>query len=141
MWFAIQWLPMCTAVESRAPGASSASRMDSGPARPASRCTTADRVSRADYRRLLSDRGLLLVHISNRYLDLQPVVAAAAMGLGLAQVPDYMASDELARGSVVEVMTSLRPAPMPVSAVMPSSRLVPPRVRVGATKLLREKEE
>ena len=32
----------------------------------------------ADYRRLLSPRGLLLVHISNRYLDLQPVVAAAA---------------------------------------------------------------
>jgi SAM-dependent methyltransferase len=31
-----------------------------------------------DYRRLLSDRGLLLVHISNRYLDLFPVVAAAA---------------------------------------------------------------
>jgi len=32
----------------------------------------------ADYRRLLSDRGLLLVHISNRYLRLAPVVAAAA---------------------------------------------------------------
>jgi hypothetical protein len=32
----------------------------------------------ADYRRLLSGRGLLLVHISNRYLDLKPVVAAAA---------------------------------------------------------------
>jgi SAM-dependent methyltransferase len=32
----------------------------------------------ADYRRLLSPRGLLLVHISNRFLDLTPVVAAAA---------------------------------------------------------------
>ena len=32
----------------------------------------------ADYRRLLSPDGLLLVHISNRYLDLAPVVAAAA---------------------------------------------------------------
>ena len=32
----------------------------------------------ADYRRLLSPSGLLLVHISNRYLDLMPVVAAAA---------------------------------------------------------------
>jgi hypothetical protein len=31
-----------------------------------------------DYRRLLSRRGLLLVHISNRFLDLRPVVAAAA---------------------------------------------------------------
>jgi DNA-binding transcriptional LysR family regulator len=58
------------------------------------------------------------------------MVAAAAMGLGLAQVPDYMASDELGRGSVVEVMAAFRPAAMPISAVMPSSRLVPPRVRV-----------
>jgi SAM-dependent methyltransferase len=32
----------------------------------------------AAYRRLLSPNGLLLVHISNRYLDLEPVVAAAA---------------------------------------------------------------
>jgi len=36
----------------------------------------------ADYRRLLSPRGLLLVHISNRYLDLRPVVAAAAVAGG-----------------------------------------------------------
>jgi SAM-dependent methyltransferase len=36
----------------------------------------------ADYRRLLSPGGLLLVHISNRYLDLEPVVAAAAISGG-----------------------------------------------------------
>lgn len=36
----------------------------------------------ADYRRLLSARGLLLVHISNRFLDLKPVVAAAAASEG-----------------------------------------------------------
>jgi len=35
-----------------------------------------------DYRRLLSPRGLLLVHISNRFLDLRPVVAAAASAGG-----------------------------------------------------------
>jgi hypothetical protein len=32
----------------------------------------------AVYRRHLSERGLLLVHISNRFLDLKPVIAAAA---------------------------------------------------------------
>jgi len=58
------------------------------------------------------------------------MVAAAAQGLGLTQVPDYMAADELARGALVEVMSALRPAPMPISAVMPSLRLMPPRVRV-----------
>ncbi|MFL6744903.1 MAG: spermidine synthase [Sphingomicrobium sp.] len=36
----------------------------------------------ADYRRLLPPDGLLLVHISNRYLDLMPVVAAAAVDGG-----------------------------------------------------------
>lgn len=35
----------------------------------------------ASYRRLLSPKGLLLIHISNRYIDLEPVVAGAA-GVG-----------------------------------------------------------
>ena len=34
------------------------------------------------YARVLSDRGMLLVHISNRFLDLEPVVAAAAQSGG-----------------------------------------------------------
>jgi DNA-binding transcriptional LysR family regulator len=58
------------------------------------------------------------------------MVAAAVQGLGLTQVPDYMAADELARGALVEVMAAQRPAPMPISAVLPSLRLMPPRVRV-----------
>jgi spermidine synthase len=36
----------------------------------------------ADYRRLLSPNGLLLIHISNRFFDLRPVVAAAAASGG-----------------------------------------------------------
>ena len=32
----------------------------------------------ASYARVLAPRGLLMVHISNRYLDLEPVVAAVA---------------------------------------------------------------
>jgi len=78
---------------------------------------------------------------NGRAIELQPepraqvndgegMVAAAAMGLGLAQIPDYMARDELASGAVVEVLASLRPAAMPISVVMPSARLLPPRVRV-----------
>jgi DNA-binding transcriptional LysR family regulator len=62
--------------------------------------------------------------------DGEGMVAAAVAGLGLAQIPDYMATDELASGALVEVMTSHRPAAMPISAVMPSSRLMPPRVRL-----------
>jgi len=36
----------------------------------------------ADYRRLLAPGGLLMVHISNRYIDLDPVIAAAASSGG-----------------------------------------------------------
>jgi spermidine synthase len=36
----------------------------------------------ADYKRLLSPNGLLLMHISNRFFDLEPVVAAAAVSGG-----------------------------------------------------------
>jgi DNA-binding transcriptional LysR family regulator len=62
--------------------------------------------------------------------DGEGMVAAAVMGLGLSQVPDYMASAELAAGQLIEVLAAHRPAPMPIHAVMPSSRLLPPRVRV-----------
>jgi DNA-binding transcriptional LysR family regulator len=62
--------------------------------------------------------------------DGEGLVAAALEGLGLTQVPDYMVAEPIARGDLVEVLPSCRPAPMPISAVYPSGRLVPPRVRV-----------
>ncbi|WP_271300760.1 spermidine synthase [Sphingomonas sp. CV7422] len=43
----------------------------------------------ADYARVLQPRGLLLVHISNRFLDLEPVVAAAARAGGWQAVKLY----------------------------------------------------
>jgi len=52
------------------------------------------------------------------------------LGLGLCQLPDYVVQDELARGKLVEVLPGHRPPPMPLSAVVPSGRLMPPRVRV-----------
>lgn len=58
------------------------------------------------------------------------MVAAAVLGLGVTQIPDYMVVDALARGALVEVLQAHRPAPMPVSAVVPSLRLMPPRVRL-----------
>ena len=62
--------------------------------------------------------------------DTETLGAAARLGLGLVQLPDYIVQDELARGELVPVLPSLQPAPMPISAVVPSGRLVPPRVRV-----------
>jgi len=47
------------------------------------------------YRRTLSSRGLLLVHISNRYLELEPVIAAAAKqgGWNAAILAYYVSRD------------------------------------------------
>ena len=58
------------------------------------------------------------------------LVAAAVQGMGIGQVPHYMVEQELKSGALIELLPSLRPKPMPIWAVIPSSRLVPPRVRV-----------
>jgi DNA-binding transcriptional LysR family regulator len=60
----------------------------------------------------------------------EAVVAAAAAGLGLAQVPAYMADQELRSGRLVEILTSHRPVPLPISLLYPTSRQVPQRLRV-----------
>jgi DNA-binding transcriptional LysR family regulator len=73
--------------------------------------------------------------------DTESLATAARLGLGLCQLPDNIVQDELARGDLVEVMQAHRPAPMPISAVVPSGRLVPPRVRVllDALEVLRDR--
>lgn len=73
--------------------------------------------------------------------DGEGIVAAAVLGLGIGQVPDHMVSDELASGALVELLPKQRPPAMPISVVMPSSRLQPPRVRalLEALEPLRER--
>ncbi|MBN8490948.1 MAG: LysR family transcriptional regulator [Burkholderiales bacterium] len=68
------------------------------------------------------------------------MVAAALQGLGLIQIPDYMVADALAAGQLVEVLADKRPPPMPISAVLPSARMVPPRVRLLLESLQRLRE-
>jgi spermidine synthase len=51
----------------------------------------------ADYKRLLGPRGLLLMHISNRFFDLKPVVAAAAASGGWQGAARFYMPDESAR--------------------------------------------
>jgi LysR family transcriptional regulator, regulator for bpeEF and oprC len=61
--------------------------------------------------------------------DGEALVATAVAGLGLVQVPDLMAEDELRAGRLVEVLKSFRPPPLPIALVYPSSRQVTPRLR------------
>jgi len=62
--------------------------------------------------------------------DGEGMVAAAILGLGLAQVPDNMVTEAIARGDLVELLPRFQPPAMPISVVLPTSRLQPPRVRV-----------
>ena len=62
--------------------------------------------------------------------DGEALAAAAAEGMGLTQVPDYMATDGIRRGCLVEVLARYRAPPLPVSVVYPSTRRVTPRLRV-----------
>lgn len=69
-------------------------------------------------------------HSSLRLDDGEAMVQAAVHGLGLTQVPDYMAAEDLAAGRLQEVLVRLRPPVMPIHAVMPGNRMIPARVRV-----------
>ena len=56
--------------------------------------------------------------------------AAARLGLGLAQAPRYRFAHDLAAGTLVEVLADYPPTPTLLSVLYPSSRQLPPRVRV-----------
>jgi DNA-binding transcriptional LysR family regulator len=57
-------------------------------------------------------------------------VATARLGLGLIQVPCYRVQDDLARGTLVEVLAHCPPTPSPVYVLYPQNRQLSPRVRV-----------
>jgi DNA-binding transcriptional LysR family regulator len=57
-------------------------------------------------------------------------LAAALLGLGLVQIPYFHAEQELARGTLVQVLAAWPPRPVPVSLLYPRNRQLSPRVRV-----------
>ncbi|MEO5756262.1 MAG: LysR family transcriptional regulator [Mesorhizobium sp.] len=54
----------------------------------------------------------------------------ARLGFGLVQAPRYRFEQDLARGTLVEVLKDFPPAPTPLSALYPQNRQLAPRVRV-----------
>lgn len=65
-----------------------------------------------------------------RFSDGESMAQAVELGLGLAQLPDYMVYEQIAAGSLVELLPQFRPQSTPIHAVIPAKRLVPARVRV-----------
>ncbi|MET0371201.1 MAG: fused MFS/spermidine synthase [Sphingobium sp.] len=76
------------------------------------------------YRRKLSPRGLLLIHISNRFIDLRPVLASAAKADGLAAAlrhyrPDRRDAD---RNYAASMWVALSPDPAQLQRLVASER-------------------
>lgn len=78
----------------------------------------------------------LLFESNLRLDDGEALVQAAAAGVGIIQVPQYMAQAEVNRGRLVEILQKYRPAPVPISLIYPSHRYIPLRVRVLADALV-----
>lgn len=70
------------------------------------------------------------VPVSGRFRsnNVSAVLAAARAGLGIALMPRYVASESLAQGQVVEVLSDHRLAEQEIHAVFPSPRRVPGKV-------------
>lgn len=62
-------------------------------------------------------------------------VASACAGLGLVQVPRYRVEGELARGELVEVLSTTLPPPLPVYVLYLHTQQLSPRLRVFLTWL------
>jgi DNA-binding transcriptional LysR family regulator len=57
-------------------------------------------------------------------------LATARLGLGLVQIPCFHAEQDLARGTLVQVLLPWPPRAVPVSLLYPRNRQLSPRVRV-----------
>jgi DNA-binding transcriptional LysR family regulator len=60
----------------------------------------------------------------------EPLIALAAEGLGLASVPDFAVREQLANGSLVTVLQEFTRESIAFQALWPSGRMTPPKVRV-----------
>jgi DNA-binding transcriptional LysR family regulator len=57
-------------------------------------------------------------------------ILSAHLGLGLVQMPNFHAVDDLARGTLVRVLSEFPPPAVPVSLLYPPNRQLSPRVRI-----------
>jgi DNA-binding transcriptional LysR family regulator len=63
------------------------------------------------------------------------LLAAARAGLGAAQLPDFLVDDDLARGTLVELLQDRAPRPLDVYLLAPPAALRPARARLLAGHL------
>lgn len=83
--------------------------------------------------------GIIEVSLPARLLvgGVDTYAEAARLGFGLVQVPRYGFEDDVANGTLIEVLPDFPPTPTPVSVLYPSNRQLSPRVRVFVDWLVR----
>ncbi|SDR20904.1 DNA-binding transcriptional regulator, LysR family [Paraburkholderia fungorum] len=59
----------------------------------------------------------------------EALAEAAVLGIGIAQMPQFLAQQHLAEGALVELLPRCRPTPLAVNLVLPGSRVRAARVR------------
>ena len=60
--------------------------------------------------------------------DADTYAALARLGFGLMQAPRFRYAEDLAAGTLVEVLREHPPSPLPISVLYPKSRQLSPRV-------------
>ncbi|MDL2400727.1 LysR family transcriptional regulator [Rhizobium mayense] len=80
------------------------------------------------------NRGNESLEISPRYIlsvnDSRSYVNAALMGLGIAQAPNFMVRDALAKGDLIPILPGWTRSPLPLHIVYPPNRHLSNKVRV-----------
>ena len=69
-------------------------------------------------------------HARCMFDDGDALVRSVVEGMGMIQVPDYMAAAELKAKRLIELLPDFRPPPPPISLVLPTARQMTPRIRV-----------
>lgn len=69
--------------------------------------------------------------------DGEAILDAALAGAGLCQLPTWLVKEHLNSGRLVPVLTDFKSAEMPINAIWPRSRFIPPRLRLLIDELVR----
>lgn len=67
----------------------------------------------------------------------EAMLSSALSGFGIIQLPDYLAAEALAQGTLVAILTEFKIPPDPVRIIYPSKRYLSPRIR-GFVDLIAE---
>ncbi len=96
-------------------------------------CIVYTRLATGSLWRFETSSGAIDVAVTGRFRanNSEAVREAALAGLGIAVVPTWLLADEIAAGQLTVLLQDFEPKRLPMHAVYPSRRYVPPRTRAA----------